>query len=117
MEGIHHVSLMVRELAPAQVFYTDVLGMRPIDRPDLGVPGAWLEVADGRQVHLIEDPTFQPPDGPHFALRVRDLDATIAQLRSRGTEVSDATEIPGAGRQAFLRDPTGNTVELNEPDS
>lgn len=51
--------------------------------------------------------------GQHFALQVDDLDATIAELRDGGVEVSDAVEV-GTGRQAFLHDPAGNMVELHQ---
>jgi predicted enzyme related to lactoylglutathione lyase len=30
-------------------------------------------------------------------------------------KVSKPMTIPGAGRQAFFRDPSGNLVELNQP--
>jgi catechol 2,3-dioxygenase-like lactoylglutathione lyase family enzyme len=115
VEGIHHVSLNVRDVEAAESFYVEVLGMQKIDRPDFGFPGCWLEAADGRQIHLIEDSDFRPPEGPHVAFRVGDIETAIADLRARGTEVSGPIDIPGAGRQAFLRDPTGNLVELNQP--
>ena len=42
------------------------------------------------------------------------LGATIAELRSGGVEVSDAKPV-GPNRQAFLHDPAGNMVELQQP--
>ncbi len=111
--AVHHVSINVADVPAAIAFYTDVLGLvRRTDRPELGIDGAWLD-AGGQQVHLIEAPP--PPNvGQHFALRVDDIDATIAELRDRGLEVSDAMGV-GTGRQAFLQDPSGNTVELHQP--
>ena len=48
--------------------------------------------------------------------RVRDLDAMLAQLRSRGAEVADETEdMDGVGRFAWLCDPEGNRIELWQP--
>jgi predicted enzyme related to lactoylglutathione lyase len=47
---------------------------------------------------------------------VADLDATITEIRSHGVKVSDPEQV-GPGRQAFLRDPSGNLIELNEPAS
>ena len=111
--GVHHVSINVPDVDAAVRFYTEVLGLTVrTDRPDFGFPGAWLDVGD-QQVHLIEAPA--PPNlGQHFAVRVGDLDATIAELRGRGIEVSDASPV-GTGRQAFLSDPAGNVVELHQP--
>jgi predicted enzyme related to lactoylglutathione lyase len=49
--------------------------------------------------------------------RVRDLDAMLAQLRSRGADVADATqELDGVGRFGWVTDPAGNRVELWQPD-
>jgi catechol 2,3-dioxygenase-like lactoylglutathione lyase family enzyme len=111
--AVHHVSINVEDVDAALRFYTDVLGLtRRDDRHELGIDGAWLD-AGGQQVHLIGAPP--PPNvGQHFALRVDDLDATIDELRDRGIEVSDSMAV-GTGRQAFLQDPSGNTVELHQP--
>lgn len=111
--AVHHVSINVRDVDEALRFYVDRLGLvRREDRPDFGFDGAWLDVG-GQQVHLIAG---EPPAavGQHFALQVADLDGAIAELRELGLTVSDASPV-GTGRQAFLRDPSGNGVELHEP--
>jgi glyoxylase I family protein len=110
--GVHHVSINVGDVEAATSFYVERLGLTPRgDRPDFGFGGAWLD-AGGQQVHLIEAPL--PTDqGQHFALQVADLDATVAELRSAGLEVSDVSPV-GTGRQAFLHDPAGNLVELHQ---
>ena len=51
----HHVSFAVGDVEASLAFYRDVLGLEPIERPDFGFPGAWLE-APGVQVHLIQAP-------------------------------------------------------------
>ena len=112
--GVHHVSINVRDTEAARRFYVDVLGMTEIDRPDLGFPGAWLAVGS-QQVHLLEVADAEPPAGQHFAVQVHDLDAVLDDLGRRGVEVTTPREISGVCRQAFLADPTGNLVELNEP--
>ncbi|HEX7135141.1 MAG TPA: VOC family protein [Iamia sp.] len=111
--GLHYVSINVTDPDAARAFYVDVLGLveRP-DRPDFGFGGAWLD-AGGQQVHLIEA-TPPPAVGQHFALQVDDIDAAVAELRARGIDVSDPSPV-GTGRQAFLTDPDGNGVELNQP--
>ena len=111
--GLHHVSLNVDDVEAARRFYVDVLGaVERSDRPDFGFGGAWLDVGL-QQIHLIE--AVVPSDhGQHLALLVDDLDGTIAELRSDGIDVSDATPV-GTGRQAFTHDPSGNLVELHQP--
>lgn len=114
--ALHHVSVNVRDVDAAVRFYVDVLGMAlRADRPAFGFGGAWLDAGEGgQQLHLIEAPV---PDGlgQHFALLVEDLDDVVADLRGRGTEISDPVPVgDSAHRQAFLTDPSGNLVELHE---
>ena len=113
--GVHHVSLDVQDAEDAGRFYEEVLGLTRIERPDFGFPGAWFD-ADGTQVHLIEVPSHEAPTSQHFAFRVDDVDAVYATLIEKGIEVSKPASFPGAGRQAFLKDPSGNLIELNQPD-
>jgi glyoxylase I family protein len=109
---VHHVSINVDDVPAAFGFYTEVLGLAAReDRPDFPFAGAWL-AAGGQQVHLIEG---RPPsaEGQHFALQVEDLEATVAELRDRGIDVSDPRPV-GTSRQSFLADPAGNLVELHQ---
>ena len=111
--GVHHVSINVGDADEAIAFYTDVLGLTVRDdRPDFPFGGAWLDVG-GQQVHLLE---IDVPDdkGQHFAIRVSDLDAAVAELRSRDVTVTDPSPV-GTSRQSFLHDPSGNRIELHQP--
>ena len=114
LDGVHHVSLNVRDLDEAQKFYLDVLDLTRIDRPDLGFPGLWLR-AGAQEIHLMQVEQGEAWPGQHFAFRVDDIDAVVERLRDRGVRVSEPMQIPTAGRQAFFRDPSGNLLELNEP--
>ena len=110
--AVHHVSINVDDVDTAVAFYVDVLGLKARDdRPDFGFGGAWLD-AGGQQVHLIEG-TVPSGNGEHFALLVADLDTTIAELRGRGINVSDASPV-ASSMQAFLKDPAGNLIELHQ---
>ena len=110
--GIHHVSLNVSDVPAGVQFYLDVLGgTARDDRPAFSFDGAWIDFGD-QQVHLIE--AAVPENlGQHFALRVRDLDAAVRELRAKVVAVSDPVAV-GSGRQAFVNDPFGNTIELHE---
>jgi predicted enzyme related to lactoylglutathione lyase len=113
--GLHHVAISVKELEPAVRFYADVMGFEQLDRPDFGFPGAWFQAGD-HQIHLMEMADAQPDPRQHYALRVDDLDAAMAAITAAGGDVRRAMpEVAGAGRQAFVRDPSGNRIELNEP--
>jgi len=57
-----------------------------------------------------------PPGANHFAIRVDDIDAVVTDLQRQGLEVHRIPLIPGVGHQAFVHDPFGNLLELNQPD-
>jgi len=111
--AVHHVSINVDDVEAALRFYTDTLGLEQrTDRPDFPFGGAWLDIG-GQQVHLIEG-TVPPGHGQHFAILVDDLEETVAELRGEGVEVSDPRPV-GTSRQAFVSDPSGNLIELHQP--
>jgi glyoxylase I family protein len=110
--GIHHVSINVTDAERSRRFYLDQLGgvERP-DRPAFPFAGAWIDFGS-QQLHLIE--AVVPPNvGQHFALRVADLEATVAELRARSLDVGDPVPV-GTGSQSFVVDPDGNLIELHE---
>jgi glyoxylase I family protein len=113
--GVDHVSINVSDVPAALAFYTGTLGLtQNFSRPDFGFPGAWLDTANGQQVHLIGGDT--PPNlGQHFALSFEDLPAVVAELRTGGLQVTDPIDVGTTGRkQAFMTDPWGNGVELHQ---
>jgi catechol 2,3-dioxygenase-like lactoylglutathione lyase family enzyme len=114
LQGVHHVSLNVGDVEAARRFYVEVLGLEEIARPAFPFPGAWLR-SGSHEIHLIRVEGHQAPEGQHFAFRVDDVDAAAAELAARGVKVGGPVDVPGAGRQAFLRDPSGNLIELNQP--
>ena len=117
---MHHVSLLVADTGRALDFYHGILGI-PVDdsRPDLGFPGAWLQVG-AQQIHLLELPDTADSGAVaahggrdrHFAMLVDDLDGFRARLEARGIGCT----LSRSGRRAlFCRDFDGNAVELIEP--
>ena len=51
----------------------------------------------------------------HTALRTDDLDEALSVLAADDITPDRISEIDGICRQAFLTDPAGNQVELNQP--
>lgn len=115
VQGLHHVNVNVRDLSEALAFYVDGLGFAVLPRPDFGFPGAWLQMG-AHQLHLVEAPEAVIDRGQHFALEVADLDAACHELDAAGIDHQRRPHRTGAGRQVFLRDPSGNLIELNQPD-
>ena len=112
VHGVHHVAIIVGDLDEARRFYCDALCLEDIDRPDFASDGFWVRVG-GQQLHVSlgdED----PPRRNHFALLVEQLDAALSHLIAMQLPVHRGAEIDGAGLQAFVRDPFGNLIELNQ---
>jgi predicted enzyme related to lactoylglutathione lyase len=58
----------------------------------------------------------RPEQGFMINIRVRDLDAMLAQLRGMGAVVIDDLQVmEGIGRFGWCEDPDGNRIELWEP--
>ena len=117
--GLHHVTLLVSDIDRALRFYRDLLGL-PVDttRPDLGYPGAWLDLC-GAQLHLMELPNPDPLTGRpehggrdrHLALCISRLALAEERLRGAGLHYT----LSRSGRPAlFCRDPDQNALELIE---
>ncbi|WP_455234025.1 VOC family protein [Thiogranum longum] len=116
---LHHVSVLISNVDEALRFYVDVLGMSADpSRPDLGFPGAWLQVGS-QQIHLLELANPDPAEGRplhvgrdrHMAIQLRGLDALEQRLERAGVVFTRSR----SGRKAiFCRDPDGNGIELIE---
>ena len=116
-QGVHHVSFAVADLARAQQFYGQLLGLEEIDRPDLGLPGTWYR-AGAAEIHLIQTPvgadvgsgpTDLTPLANHCAFAVEDYAKTLDRLKGSGLQVMETSPENG---QMWLRDPDGNVIEL-----
>ena len=117
--SVHHVSLVVADTQKSVDFYTQVLDI-PLsdDRPELGFPGAWLQIGE-QQIHLLEVPNPDPISGRpehggrdrHVALSVDNLEKYEAALNKLQLPYTKSL----SGRKAlFCRDPDGNGIELIE---
>ncbi|GAB6067357.1 VOC family protein [Methylothermus subterraneus] len=116
---LHHASVLVSDTQRALAFYCGVLGMQQTERPDFPFPGAWLQISEHQQIHLIELPSPDPVVGRpehggrdrHFALIVPDLEAVRRRLEQAGIPYSASK----SGRRAlFCRDPDANAIEFIE---
>jgi glyoxylase I family protein len=116
--SLNHASLIVSNLDRSMAFYGEILGLKQIDRPDLGFPGIWFQLG-GQQIHLLElenpDPTTGRPEhggrDRHVALNALALGPIQDALSKAGLNYT----MSKSGRRAlFCRDPDGNAIEIIE---
>ena len=117
--AILHCTLATKDVRRTSAFFAATLGWRSIDRPS-NIPhaAAWLEIAPGQEMHLIEVPGFEPSAfegeyGRHVAISWPR--AGLNDLKERLTQ-HGATLI-GPQRQTpvqrfFFRDPNGYVFEV-----
>jgi len=113
--GLNHVSVHANDLETSARFYEEFFGMRRVPTPDFGYPVIWLEVGE-LQVHLFDRKT-EAPQYHHFALDVDDYTAAFKEARRRGILEGRPRRFPDGAVQMYIRDPAGNRVELDWPDS
>ena len=112
-QGIHHVSINVKDVDTALRFYVQLLNLELLERPDLGFPGAWIRAGE-QEIHLLGIDSGEPVKEQHFAFAVNDAQAIHAALQANGYSPTDIRDIPNICRQFFTHDPSGNMVEFNE---
>ncbi len=115
---INHVSINARDLQESVGFYVDVLGAEPITTPNFGLPVQWLALG-GTQLHLFEK-NLQPTSHHHFAVAVDELEPVYRAAERRKAFDHDAfgnhlVVLPGDLVQLYVRDPSGNLVEIDCP--
>jgi len=113
-------TIPVTDLDRSKAFYTDVLGLTAIDESPFSVR---YRCGAGSQLSIFKrGPVERGHTVAHF--EVSDIEAVVADLRSRGAVFEEYTEGPlvttngvaqvGPARAAWLRDPDGNFLGLRE---
>ena len=117
--GISHAAFYVSDMAKAREFYEGFLGFAsPFSIP---MPGGgdlvWIKINDRQTVELFPASGVKPEAERlyHIALQVDDAEAMRVYLRARGVAVPATTPTGRIGnRNFFVKDPSGNTVEIVE---
>ena len=120
-------ALYVDDLAAAEAFYGDRLGLERIGRVD----GRHAFFRCGAGVVLIFDPAATevvdpgaalpvPPHGARgpghlcFAAEPQGIEAWRDRLGALGIAIEAEVRWPGGGRSIYFRDPAGNSLEIAE---
>ncbi len=126
--GILETVLYASDLAAAEAFYSDVLGLELYD----SAPPRQLFYRCGDAMLLIFNPAVtgvagtggrlpipaHGASGPgHVCFRATaaEIDAWRQRLEAKGVAIEADFEWPGGGRSLYFRDPAGNSLEFAEP--
>ncbi len=111
---LNHVTLYVRDLATSVHFYSEVLGLPSLPRPEFGFAGAWFALGS-QQLHLNVDTQNQNKErhSLHVAFLVQDAAAAAQALQQRGVALQRGPSVrPDGAVQTFFQDPDGYLLEL-----
>ena len=131
---VTHVSLIAEDVEESTEFYEDVLGCEPIPTPQFGdqedfhadeaIAFQILQIGDV-QLHLWNDPAreVEAVQFAHFGVHVDDFEGVYREAVERDAfaAIGERTAPPqvfdfNGTAQMYLRDPTGNLVEVDYPD-
>ena len=118
--ALNHVSIPARDLEESARFYESLFGLERLPTPTFSVDVVWMRLGD-LQLHLFEQRDNAATRFHHFGVEVDDFEAFYVRLGELGlldpAWRSSAYELPSGEVQLYLRDPTGNLVEIDWPDS
>lgn len=121
--SIAHFTLATRDVARTRDFFAATFLWRPIERPaNIDRPAAWLEIAPGQEIHLVEvrdfaASAFEREFGRHIALffPLAQFAALKSRLVAQGAELIDPVRETPCER-FFFRDPNGYVFEVIDAD-
>jgi len=127
---LDHAMIRVRDLDASLDFYTRILGMkvlRKTDYPEGRFTNTFIGYHAEDQGATLElthnwdqtEPYERGTAWGHIALKVPDVRAAAAYLKAEGVEFSKEPSPMKHGTRmlAFIKDPDGYSIELNEPAS
>lgn len=113
IRGLYEIAIRVKELARAEKFYMEVLGLEEGLR-DTNRNWLFLRAGGtGGMVVLQEDKTDWPLQHFAFAVDETDIERAASILRERGVEIEGPVYhswMPA--KSVYFRDPDGNDLEL-----
>ena len=121
--GLAHITLATRDVRRSTDFFEHALGWQPAARPgNITARSAWLDIAPGIELHLIDDPEFEPSRfekefGRHIAVTraLTEFPQLKQRLQAHGaTLIEPIRETPFV--RFFFRDPNGYVFEVVEED-
>lgn len=118
---INHVTLIVDNLEKAGDFYEKELGLEPLPAFNFDYPVLFFKINEEQQLHLSEWEDTTSFRG-HLCMQVDDINALFYRMKELGVidikPWGHVRRLPDGAMQMFVRDPSGNLVELSShPDA
>ena len=117
---LNHVSVHTVDMDESVRFYQEVFGAERVPTPNFGFPVAWLQIGE-QQIHLFQRPGTEAPPFHHLSFDVDDFEAVYLKAQELGCLHEEdgalVREHPAGWVQMYLRDPSGNLVEVDWPDA
>ena len=113
---INHVALVVSNLEEACKFYEEELGLEAIPAFLFDYPTAFFKFNEEQQLHLTEWEDTYSFRG-HICVQVDDINTMFFRMKKLGAidikPWGKVRQLPDGAIQMFVRDPSGNLVELS----
>jgi predicted enzyme related to lactoylglutathione lyase len=113
---VHHVGIPVYDLARAEAFYRDVLGIGRSPIPSYNPASIVFLACGSSMIHLIRyGEEIQRPGrkGIHWAFEVDDLEDAYRRVVASGCEIEiPISARPDSTQYFFFYDTEGNRIEL-----
>jgi lactoylglutathione lyase len=117
------VKLEVHDLEASAAFYTDVFGLVELRRIEAVITGRPISEICYRPTYaggaLFVLAKFHDTEKPAhkeviIGFSVDDLDAAMDRATSAGGQIAEYLETPDYGNLAFIRDPEGHLIQVNQ---
>lgn len=117
---INHVTLIVDDLAKADAFYRDELGLEQLPAFRFDYPASFFRINADQQLHLTEWEDTRSFRG-HLCVQVDDFNAIFYRMKELGcidtSPWGKARRLSDGAMQLFIRDPAGNLLEISSDPS
>jgi catechol 2,3-dioxygenase-like lactoylglutathione lyase family enzyme len=124
VHGLYHVAIKTSNLEATRAFWRDIVGLKEIDRPNFGYPGAWLGCPHPGGQAIIHVYAGGPALGEsriapvgagaidHVSLACSGYRDFVARFRQASLPFREFI-VPGTSLwQLFVYDPSGMQLEL-----
>jgi len=124
VSGLFHIAIKTNDLSATERFYTELLGLKKVARPDFGYPGAWLATtgpAGSAIIHIYAGGPALGADGKapsgtaaidHVSIAAHGYHDFRAAFERHGLPYREFL-VPGTTLwQLFVYDPSGVQLEL-----